>query len=52
MLSLGGVAEMQAAENKYAAIVNNGGWPKVPKGAYKKGSDDKPDTTKTTGSKK
>jgi L,D-transpeptidase YcbB len=41
MLSLGSAAEMQAAENKYAAIVSNGGWPKVPKGAYKKGSDSK-----------
>ena len=41
MLSLSGAAEMQAAENKYAAIVSNGGWPKVPKGAYKKGSDSK-----------
>ena len=39
MLSLGGLAEMQAAEGKYAAIVNNGGWPKVPRGAYKRGSD-------------
>ena len=39
MLSVSGAAEMQAAENKYAAIVSNGGWPKVPKGAYKKGSD-------------
>jgi murein L,D-transpeptidase YcbB/YkuD len=41
MLSLGGAAEMQTAESKYAAIVSNGGWPKVPKGAYKKGSDGK-----------
>ncbi len=41
MLSLGGAAEMQAAESKYAAIVSNGGWPKVPKGAYKKGSEGK-----------
>ena len=39
MLSLGGVAEMQAAESKYAAIVSNGGWPKVPNGAAKKGSE-------------
>ena len=37
MLSLNGVAELQAAEDKYAAIVSNGGWPIVPKGAYKKG---------------
>ena len=41
MLSLDGAAEMQAAESKYAAIVSNGGWPKVPKGAYKKGSEGK-----------
>jgi murein L,D-transpeptidase YcbB/YkuD len=41
MLSVGGAAEMQAAESKYAAIVSNGGWPKVPKGAYKKGSNSK-----------
>ena len=41
MLSLSGAAEMQAAEDKYAAIVSNGGWPKVPKGAYKKGADSK-----------
>ncbi len=41
MLSLGGVAEMQAAESKYAAIVSNGGWPKVPNGAGKKGSEGK-----------
>jgi L,D-transpeptidase YcbB len=41
MLSVSGAAEMQAAESKYAAIVSNGGWPKVPKGAYKKGSDSK-----------
>ncbi|HUQ36063.1 MAG TPA: L,D-transpeptidase family protein [Aestuariivirga sp.] len=39
MLSLNGAAEMQAAESKYAAIVSNGGWPKVPKGAAKKGSE-------------
>ena len=39
MLSASGVAEMQAAESKYAAIVSNGGWPKVPKGALKKGSE-------------
>lgn len=39
MLSLDGAAEMQAAESKYAAIVSNGGWPKVPKGALKKGSE-------------
>ncbi len=41
MLSLSGAAEMQAAEDKYAAIVSNGGWPKVPKGAYKKGAESK-----------
>ena len=41
MLSTSGVAEMQAAESKYAAIVSNGGWPKVPKGASKKGSEGK-----------
>jgi len=41
MLSLDGAAEMQAAESKYAAIVSNGGWPKVPKGASKKGSEGK-----------
>ncbi len=41
MLSLSGAAEMQAAEDKYAAIVSNGGWPKVPKGTYKKGADSK-----------
>lgn len=41
MLSLGGMVAMQAAESKYAAIVNNGGWPKVPRGVYKKGSDSK-----------
>ncbi len=41
MLSLTGVGALQAAENKYAAIVSNGGWPKVPKGAYKKGTESK-----------
>jgi L,D-transpeptidase YcbB len=41
MLSLTGVGALQAAENKYAAIVSNGGWPKVPKGAYKKGAENK-----------
>lgn len=41
MLTLDGAAEMQAAESKYAAIVSNGGWPKVPKGASKKGSEGK-----------
>lgn len=41
MLTLDGSAEMQAAESKYAAIVSNGGWPKVPKGASKKGSEGK-----------
>jgi hypothetical protein len=41
MLSLTGVGALQAAENKYAAIVSNGGWPKVPKGAYKKGAESK-----------
>jgi peptidoglycan hydrolase-like protein with peptidoglycan-binding domain len=41
MLSASGMAEMQAAESKYAAIVSNGGWPKVPKGASKKGSEGK-----------
>jgi peptidoglycan hydrolase-like protein with peptidoglycan-binding domain len=41
MLSTGGMAQMQAAESKYAAIVSNGGWPKVPKGASKKGSEGK-----------
>ena len=41
MLSIGGMAQMQAAESKYAAIVSNGGWPKVPKGASKKGSEGK-----------
>jgi murein L,D-transpeptidase YcbB/YkuD len=39
MLSTSGMAKMQAAESKYAAIVSNGGWPKVPKGAAKKGSE-------------
>ena len=39
MLSLDGAAAMRAAESKYAAIVSNGGWPKVPKGAAKKGSE-------------
>jgi peptidoglycan hydrolase-like protein with peptidoglycan-binding domain len=39
MLSTSGVAEMQAAESKYAAIVSSGGWPKVPRGASKKGSE-------------
>ncbi len=39
MLSMGGTAEMHAAESKYAAIASNGGWPKVPKGALKKGSE-------------
>ena len=41
MLSLSGTAEMQAAADKYAAIVSNGGWPKVPKGTYKKGAESK-----------
>ena len=41
MLTTGGVAALQAAENKYAAIANSGGWPQVPRGAYKKGSDGK-----------
>ena len=41
MLSLGGVAALRQAENKYAAIVSNGGWPKVPKGSYKKGAEGK-----------
>ena len=41
MLSTNGMAQMQAAESKYAAIVSNGGWPKVPKGASKKGSEGK-----------
>ncbi len=41
MLTLDGSAEMQAAESKYAAIVSSGGWPKVPKGASKKGSEGK-----------
>ncbi|MDP1700585.1 MAG: L,D-transpeptidase family protein [Aestuariivirga sp.] len=41
MLSAGGMAEMRAAESKYAAIVSNGGWPKVPKGASRKGSEGK-----------
>lgn len=41
MLSQAGAGEMQAAEDKYAAIVSNGGWPKVPKGAYKKGANSK-----------
>ena len=41
MLTVDGSAEMQAAESKYAAIVSNGGWPKVPKGASKKGSEGK-----------
>ena len=39
MLSLDGAAGIRAAESKYAAIVSNGGWPKVPKGAAKKGSE-------------
>lgn len=39
MLSASGIAGMQAAESKYAAIVSNGGWPKVPKGVSKKGSE-------------
>jgi peptidoglycan hydrolase-like protein with peptidoglycan-binding domain len=41
MLSPAGAGEMQAAEDKYAAIVSNGGWPKVPKGTYKKGANSK-----------
>ncbi len=41
MLSADSMGELQAAESKYAAIVSNGGWPKVPKGGYKKGSDSK-----------
>ena len=41
MLALNGGAALQAAEDKYAAIVSNGGWPKVPKGTYKKGTDSK-----------
>jgi peptidoglycan hydrolase-like protein with peptidoglycan-binding domain len=41
MLSAGGTAKLQAAESKYAAIVSNGGWPTVPKGALKKGSEGK-----------
>ena len=41
MLSPGGVGALQAAESKYAAIVSNGGWPSVPRGAYKKGADSK-----------
>lgn len=41
MLAYGGVEAMRAAAAKYAAIVSSGGWPKVPKGAYKKGSDGK-----------
>ncbi len=41
MLAASGPAEMQAAESKYAAIVSNGGWPTVPKGAQKKGSEGK-----------
>lgn len=32
------IAMMQAAADKYAAIVSNGGWPKVPGGKLKKGS--------------
>ena len=39
MLSVNGVAELQAAEAKYAAIVSSGGWPTVPRGTYKKGGD-------------
>ena len=41
MLSPGGVGALQTAESKYAAIVSNGGWPSVPRGAYKKGADSK-----------
>ena len=41
MLSASGIADIQAAESKYAAIVSNGGWPTVPKGALKKGSEGK-----------
>ncbi len=41
MLSADSMGELQAAESKYAAIVSNGGWPKVPKGGYKKGTDSK-----------
>jgi hypothetical protein len=41
MLSVTGTAAMQAAEDKYTAIVSSGGWPNVPKGTYKKGGDSK-----------
>jgi len=41
MLAASGTAEMQAAERKYAAIASSGGWPVVPKGALKKGSEGK-----------
>jgi len=37
-LSANSEALMDAAENRYAEIVANGGWPKVPSGKFKKGS--------------
>lgn len=39
MLSISGLAALQAAEKKYASIVASGGWQKVPKGGYKKGAE-------------
>jgi peptidoglycan hydrolase-like protein with peptidoglycan-binding domain len=41
MLSEQSGAALQAAESRYAAIVANGGWPKVPKGTFKKGASNK-----------
>ena len=37
-LSANSDAMMDATENRYATIVANGGWPKVPSGKFKKGS--------------
>lgn len=38
MLSPYGSQTILAAEDKYAAMVDSGGWPAVPKGTYKKGN--------------